>query len=221
MAKKQRTTVIGRKIEIKGLWSRHNIVKKVVNTFIKTEYNRKGKGVIFKYPVEKLPKGHLFISRPGHKKNFDFKVEITPNLDIGEGSHIEIADDLKRKKNAKPRGFGNLIKAVSEVYNCNECGINRIISKYNLPKSFKTGAETQIYLKIIKWLFIMEDIIYWDNEGRAFLFNFINYVINERSKRRLNNVFKQSKSRFGLKPDELKRFMKKSKIDWIPFQGKA
>lgn len=52
-------------------------MKKVVNTFIQTEYRKKGKGIIFRYPVENLPGGEqLFIVRPSYKKNFDFYVNI-------------------------------------------------------------------------------------------------------------------------------------------------
>jgi len=57
------------KIEVKGSLPRHKIVRKVVDTFIKTEYQEKGKGVEFWYPVESLPNNkQLFIIRPGHKK---------------------------------------------------------------------------------------------------------------------------------------------------------
>jgi len=34
----------------------------------------------------------------------------------------------------------------------------------------------------------MEDIIYWDNEGRAFLYNFLRYVANEKNKKRLDDA---------------------------------
>jgi hypothetical protein len=56
MAKTEKPSIRGPWIIIKGNLPRHHIVKKVVNTFIKSEYQRKGKGVKFQYPVEKLPK---------------------------------------------------------------------------------------------------------------------------------------------------------------------
>ncbi len=67
--------------EIKGSLTRHEIVQKVLNTFIKTEYQERGKGVQFRYPVEQLhddvqhlpDSTQLFIIRPGglQKWNYD------------------------------------------------------------------------------------------------------------------------------------------------------
>ena len=47
------------------------------------------------------------------------------------------------------------------------------------PVIYEEAPKDDILLKVIKWLFIMEDIIYWHYEGRAFLNNFFAYVINE------------------------------------------
>ena len=89
--------------------ARHKIVKKVVNAFIKTEYRKKGKGVVFRYPVEYLPDGQLlYIVRPGHKKNFDFKVKVDTDYGLGTGSHDEIALDLRQKNSTNPRNFKKL-----------------------------------------------------------------------------------------------------------------
>lgn|GEM_PF-4242149 len=95
-------------MKIKGFCARHIIVRNVVNTFIETEYNKKGKGIIFRYPVEDLLsiKQTLFISRPGHKKNFDFKVDVIPIFGFGEGKHIEIAHDLRKKKKENKQNLG-------------------------------------------------------------------------------------------------------------------
>jgi len=46
------------------------------------------------------------------------------------------------------------------------------------PVIYEEAPKDDILLKVIKWLFIMEDIIYY-YEGRAFLNNFFAYVINE------------------------------------------
>jgi hypothetical protein len=97
-------------IQIIGSIPRHKIVKKVVNTFIKTEYKKKGKGVIFRYPVEDLPGAQkLYIVRPGHKKNFDFKVEVDPSMELCEGRHKDIANDLRKKKGRESAGISKFI----------------------------------------------------------------------------------------------------------------
>lgn len=204
-------------IEIKGSLARHKIVKKVVNTFIKTEYRKKGKGVIFQYPVENLPNGQLFIARPGHKKNFDFKVDVVANFGLGGGSHREIAMDLRNKEQENQQKFEVLLDAITEIYDCSENDVDIILQKQkysDLNKLFQTGARIEVILKFVKWLFIMEDIVYWDNEGRAFLFNFLRYVAKETDDNRLNEALDKVKN-----PDKLKSFMRKCGIEWIPSKG--
>jgi hypothetical protein len=202
------------RIQIKGGLPRNEIVRKVVNTFIKTEYQKKGKGVTFRYPVEKLPSnGHLFIARPGHKKNFDFKVEVTEEMGLKEGKHEQVVLDLRVKKQCNPQGFGDFLRAAEEVYHCSENDIDRLLPRYsNLKGAFDTGAEVEVILKIMKWMFIMEDIVYWDVEGRAFLYNFMLYVVNENDESRLREAMEKVKD-----PDRLKSFMKKAGMTWIPY----
>jgi len=202
------------RIEIKGHMPRNEIVRKVVNTFIKTEYQEKGKGVTFRYPVEKLPGNRrLFIARPGHKKNFDFKVEVTEEMGLKEGKHEQVVLDLRMKKQRNPQEFEDFLRAVEEVYHCSENDIDRLLPRYsNLKEASGTGAEVEVILKILKWLFIMEDIVYWDVEGRAFLYNFVLYVVNENDESRLREAMEKVKN-----PDRLKSFMKKAGMAWIPY----
>lgn len=212
---KEKTIITGKPIEINGSLARHKIVKEVVNTFIKVEYRKKGKGIVFRYPVENLPDGQLFISRPGHKKNFDFKVEVVMGHGLGEGSHIEIAEDLRKKEEENPQKFNDLLNAIAEIYHCSESNVNTVLRKYrNIEKSFSTGAKVEVILKVVKWLFIMEDIVYWDNEGRAFLYNFLTYVAKETDDNRLKEALEKVKN-----PDRLKSFMRKCGIKWIPCKG--
>jgi hypothetical protein len=212
MAKAGKPPIRGPWIIIKRNLPRHHIVKKVVNTFIKSEYQRKGKGVKFQYPVEKLPERQILcITRPGHKKNFDFKVDVISDHGFGEGSHKEIAMDLRLKRKEKPRNFVELLKIITQIYNCAENDVDALLKKHrHLKNSFKTGGPVEALLKIIKWLFIMEDIVYWDNEGRAFLFNFLRYVAQEKSERTLREALDSVKN-----PDKLKSYMKRSGIEWV------
>lgn len=212
MKGKEKKVITGKMIEIKGSLVRHKVVKKVVNTFIKTEYRKKGKGIIFRYPVENIQDEQLFIVRPGHKKNFDFKVEVDESFRLGDGSHIEIAQDLRDKENENKQKIEDLLSATAEIYHCSENDVDKVLVKYpSLGKSFQTGAKVEVILKIIKWLFVMEDIVYWDNEGRAFLFNFLRYVTKESDDGRLREALEKIKN-----PDRLKSFMKKCSIEWIP-----
>jgi len=221
VAKKEKTIITGKMIEIKGPLARHKIVKKVVNAFIATEYRKKGKGVVFQYPVENLAGGQLlYIIRPGHKKNFDFKVDVITNYGLGDGKHEDIALNLRKNNLENPRKSKKLWEAITEIYHCKENDVDVVLKKRGgLKKPFKSGAKPELLLKVIKWLFIMEDIVYWDNEGRSFLFNFLNYVVKETDEDRLAKVFEKANSRYGITPDQLKSFMKKCGVKWAPFEG--
>jgi hypothetical protein len=149
---------------------RQDIVKKVVNTLIDSEHLKKGRGVRFRYPVEDLSDGQLFIVRPGRKKDFDFKVEVTPNMRLGTGSHAEIVQDLRIKKRENPKRFEDLRRAIDTLHSCSENDVDVIMKQYpDLKSAFKTGASVDVLLKVIKWMFIMEDIYYWDYLGRDML----------------------------------------------------
>ncbi|MBA7669426.1 hypothetical protein ES703_77556 [subsurface metagenome] len=175
-------------IEIKGAMTRHEIVQKVVNIFIQTEHEQRGRGVKFWYPVENLPAipqllegidNKLFIFRPGglQKWNFDFKVNVTPELGLEKGRHADIASDLSNKKQENPKEFVKLIDTIEIIYSGSENNVDKALAKYpNLQASFKTGAQVEILLKVLKWMFIMEDIVYWNYDGRAKLYNFLKEV---------------------------------------------
>jgi hypothetical protein len=182
-----RTKIICEPIEIKGSLSRHEIVQKIINIFISTEYKQRGKGVQFWYPVEQLPNtaalvsddSQLFILRPGglRKWNFDFKVNVTPDLGLGKGTHEEIASDLRNKKQENPREFIRLLEVITEIYNCSESDVDQVLKKYpDMQALFQTGAKVEVFLKVLKWMFIMEDIVYWNYEGRAKLYNYLREI---------------------------------------------
>jgi len=177
---KQTKQLICEQIEIKGSMTRHEIVQKVVNTFINTEHEQRGRGVKFWYPVEQLPKdARLFIFRPGglQKWNFDFKVNVTPELGLEKGTHDNVATDLKNKKQENLQEFEKLIEAIKEIYSGSENDVDQVLTKYpDLQASFQTGAQVEVLLKILKWMFIMEDIVYWNYDGRAKLYNFLKEV---------------------------------------------
>lgn len=167
-------------IEIKGQLTRHEIVQKVVNIFIQTEFENRGRGVRFYYPVEQFSDGsNLFIFRPAglRKWNFDFKVNITTEMGLGKGTHAEIEAEFKNKKHENKQGFAELLEAIDEMCNGLETDVDAILGKHpNLGKSFKSGAKIEILLKVLKWMFIMEDIVYWNYDGRMKLYNYLREV---------------------------------------------
>jgi len=122
----------------------------------------------------------LFIFRPGGlrgKWNFDFKVEVPEELGLGRGTHDEVISDFVRKKQENPQKFGILLQALTTIYNCLENDVDRVLEKYSdLQASFQTGANVEVLLKIVKWMFIMEDIVYWNYQGRAMLYSALEEV---------------------------------------------
>lgn len=174
-------------ITIVGAIKPVEIVKKVVNTFIDFEKDKKGKGVIFKYPVEKFASGEvLYIIRPGKKWNFDFKVDLKPEYQLGKGTHDQIAIILRKLKQKERNEFKKIWLALTNVYDCTESNVLKVLNEIKVSLFLTPNPE--ILLKVLKWLFIMEDILYWHFEGRAFLYNFFLYSISETNENKFNGA---------------------------------
>jgi len=142
-------------------------------------------------------------------------VEVTEEMGLKEGSHVQIALDLRRKRQENQQKFKDLLQSIEKIYQCSENNVNHLLEIYSgVKKAFQVGAEIGVLLKVMKWLFIMEDIVYWDNEGRAFLYNFLVYVANESDESRLEEAILKVKD-----PDRLKSFMKKSGVAWLSYKG--
>ena len=173
----QKIITAERTIEVAGQLDRSEIVRKIINIFIDNESQRRGKGIKFRYPVENLSTGErLFIFRPGglNKWNFDFKVDVVEEFGLRKGTHEDIASDFRNKKQENSRQYETLIKVLTAIYDCSENDVDRILESHpDLQQSFDTGARVDILLKVVKWMFIMEDIVYWNYKGRAMLYEAI------------------------------------------------
>ena len=202
----------GPEIRIIRPLGRFEIVKKVVTHFIEFEKDKKGKGIEFKYPVEELSTGEkLYIHRPGVKWNFDFKVEIPSNCGLEEGRHDQIAMILRSIKDSNEIEFNNLWSIISNLYHCKNNNVDVMLSEASISQINSTSPD--VLLKVIKWLFIMEDIIYWHYEGRAFLYNFFKYVISEEDEKVLKDTLEKIKQR-KITPDRIKTLLKNMEINW-------
>ena len=204
----------GPEIKIPALSGRFKIVKIVVSVFIEFEKDKKGRGVEFRYPVETLSNGErLYIRRPGVKWNFDFKVELPRNCGLEEGRHDQIALLLRKLKELDEQKFDRLWQMITSLYNCSNNDVDDMLLKNSISYEGRIPA-TDILLKVIKWLFIMEDIIYWHYEGRAFLYNFFSYVVNERNENRLQNTLSGIRER-KIKPEKVKSLLKECGKEWM------
>jgi len=132
-------------------------------------------------------------------------------MGLEEGKHGQIALCLRGMNKNDSGEFNTLWQALEAVYHCTNNNVDNLLKKYSdLDKAFKIGTTPEVLLKVLKWLFIMEDIVYWDVEGRAFLYNFLLYVINEEDEERLEEAMGKINT-----PDKLKSFMKKAGITWV------
>lgn len=161
------------KLEIKGNLMRDEIRKKVINAFME---ELPGDRYEYWYEVETLSDGRkIFLRRPTRRFDFDFKIEVE-GMSI-KGTHGDIVNDLKDKRNENEEKFKLLMKAIDEVYNGKD--VNTVIEYFNL--NFKTGLSTELLLKLLKWMFILEDIYYWNYKGRKKLMDAIKDDLSQRS----------------------------------------
>ncbi|HIE41577.1 MAG TPA: hypothetical protein EYP80_02830 [Candidatus Aenigmarchaeota archaeon] len=210
--KKEKQVIEGPEIKITGKLGRFEIVKSVVSSFIEFEKDKKGKGIEFRYPVEKLSNGEtLYIHRPGVKWNFDFKVEIPQDCGLEDGRHDQIALILRDMKRSSKEEFDKLQGIIDKLYHCLNNDVDDMLKE--TPISYKDEVAIDILLKVIKWLFIMEDIIYWHYEGRAFLYNFFVYAIHEEDEIRFQDTISKIRQR-KIRPDNIKRLLKERNIEW-------
>lgn len=154
--------------------SREKLRKVVVNAFLseKGGYWKNGVKHVtrYKYFVETLKDGRrLYLLRPTYlNKGIDFQVwvERFDGKNDKRPSHGDIFKDLEIKKKENSQDIPKLIDAINRVWNCEEPD-----SVLNDLKGveFKKGLPVEMVLKILKWLFIEQDITYWNYDGRGML----------------------------------------------------
>lgn len=123
----------------------------------------------FKYFVEQINDGRrVFLLRPTFlNKGIDFQVwvERMEGIEDKRPSHKNIFEDLELKKEENPKEFIQLVKAIDRVCSCEEP--EDILKEIKL--NFQKGFPPELLLKILKWLFIEQDITYWNYDGRTML----------------------------------------------------
>ena len=172
-------------IDISDCSSRQEIRSKLITTFLAEEPGT-GKGdnaSKYRYFVEKLSDGSkIFLERPARlNKGMDFVVNIEnfifysdkPNkkgkfAKIPAPAHHNILDDLKEKKLSNPSEYKKLRAEIDNIFNV------RPYTHKNIK--FKSGLPVEILLNLIKWLFIEQDVTYWNFSGRSMLMEGIDNI---------------------------------------------
>jgi len=87
-------------------------------------------------------------------------------------SYEDIIQDLKLKQEEEQNNFNILLKAINQIYICEDDDrILNWLKEKNIR--FNVGENINVLLKIIKWMFIEQDIRYWNFSGRSKLKNYI------------------------------------------------
>ncbi len=86
-------------------------------------------------------------------------------------SHADVIDDLRRKCEEAPELREQLFAAVVDIYDCIEP--DEVLKKRPQLQEASVGLEMGKLLKIIKWLFIEQDLTYWLQTGRNMLMSAI------------------------------------------------
>ncbi|GAB7258299.1 hypothetical protein [Polaribacter sp. OB-PA-B3] len=155
---------------------RSEIRKEIINIFL-DEKPGTGKGnetSKYDYITKVLKNGcKVYLRRPAQFNNgFDFTLNVTDtNFNSGikdkrsttRPAHGHIIDDLKAKLNEDRELYTSLFKQVTNLYNC------KTLTNDNFD--FKTGHSTELILECIKWLFIEQDVTYWNYSGRTMFYN--------------------------------------------------
>ncbi|MFY0644231.1 MAG: DNA adenine methylase [Bacteroidia bacterium] len=154
--------------------------KEIIKIFLK-EVPGTGKGILasrYKYIVKKLKDGRkVFLSRPAIFNNgFDFTVNVSKtNFNSGTSkksskkpTHQNIINDLILKKQENTLEYNLLFKQITRVFNCKK--------PTKTTFSFTSGHPTDLILECLVWLFLEQDVTYWNYSGRHMLFDHLKAI---------------------------------------------
>ena len=109
------------------------------------------------------------MKRPAHNHlGFDFVICVedfnyTPGKKKARNApkHDDIHNDLKKKKKRAPKSYAKLYKLLRRVYECED------VTDEEMKKvKFSSGLPVDHIVKVVKWMFIEQDIRYWNYSGR-------------------------------------------------------
>ena len=153
---------------------RSNLRKEIINIFL-NENPGTGKGNLtsrYQYVTKILGDGReVYLSRPANFNNgFDFTLNVSgTNFNKGiakrastRPTHDNIFEDLRDKKKEDSKLYKLLLVQIDLIYNCQ----NPTQTKFDL----KSGHPSELILECIKWLFVEQDVTYWNYSGRSMFY---------------------------------------------------
>ena len=159
-------------IDISNTGTRNEVRMRVVEQFALEEAGTGSGDSASKYTyyVETMQNGdRIYLRRPANLHNgFDFLVCVENQNFAGLGErrrnypkHEDIENDLNEKKAFDPVMYRALYELLERVYNCQEVSETEMREVH-----FSCGLPVDHVVKIVKWLFIEQDIRYWNYSGR-------------------------------------------------------
>jgi len=154
--------------------SREDYHKQLIMMFLEEKHGSSKEWNYYYYYVETGENGkRVYLQRPAYKnKGMDFEVRVEDyqfrygkyeNV-ISSGnrpSHREIRNDVQKKVAENAKDGEKLKGLITKIYNCEEFTLKEIHSC-----NFTTGLPLDLLLYTIKWLFIEQDMTYWNQSGR-------------------------------------------------------
>ena len=159
--------------------NRKDIRKELTELFINEEPGT-GKEELsskYHYIVETYDSSSIVIKRPaGLNKGYDFTVNVDNFYFKGMGrrhrnpSHKDVCSVLEYAKINYADDYEKVSFQINNIYNCNEYDFSEI-NHLKFIDSDGVERPIAIILLVIKWLFIEQDITYWNWSGRNMLMN--------------------------------------------------
>lgn len=171
MARRQDNSIL-LSISVDNINDRTTLRKHILNRWMSEDPNTK-----YRYDVEALADGKtIYLERPGRlNKGCDFVIFIEDYLTFKNGNdkppkHNFILEDLRDKKQQlDPEQWTQLLNAIKAIYDCQSYD-TAIVFCNELPNE---GISFELVLKTLRWLFIEQDITYWNGQGRGMLLSSI------------------------------------------------
>ncbi len=151
--------------------NRAEIRNEIINIFL-AENPGTGKNELtsrYRYITKVIGNHEVYLSRPAQFNNgFDFTLNVS-NINFNPNgrattrpTHQNIYDDLILKKETNPNLYFDLRTQIDKIYKCEEPTQTKF--------DFGVGLNSEILLECIKWLFIEQDVTYWNYSGRAMFY---------------------------------------------------
>lgn len=152
-----------------------------VGTVLTFSLNEKRDEQYVCYVVDELENGSsIFLIRPAWlNKGYDFKVCVDgwENSENPAPTHDEIYSDLywKREHDSK-ESFEALCQAVLDIHEGESP--TDVLEEYHNDFDFTVGRTPEALLKPLPWLFIEQDIRYWNYTGRNMTIKSVEQLYN-------------------------------------------